>query len=170
MSLFTRTRVGLMLAVPLAVVLVASNPPAATEASWQRGEHASGSFAAITIPPPTLNGDCTYNLGPLGLYSYVSIYWFPPNGYDLVDAEMQASTSGLGSVLAPLTGFNMSTNTTGSPTAGYITNVRTNLLGGLLGLGTELQLSIVMKRYEWTSNPASVISNAGLTGKCRNVT
>ncbi|MFI2566496.1 hypothetical protein [Paenarthrobacter sp. NPDC018779] len=163
------------LAVALGMVLSTANPPAVTEAVWERNAYATGSFGTVTIPAPTLNGQCTYNPGPLGLNSYVRIFWLPPAGYTLAQAEMQASTSGLGSALAPLTGYNLATNTTGDATTGYVTDVRTNLLGGLLGLGTELQLAIVIKdpTTGWTSKSASVASNAGLIGglggNCRNL-
>lgn len=173
MSVFRRKRVALIVAVPLAVVFGAANPPAATEAGWQRGAFSTGSYGTVTIPAPTLNGACTYDPGFLGLGAYVRVLWKPPAGYALADAEMQASTSGLGSVLAPLTGYSLTANTTGSAAAGYVTDVPVNLLGGLLGLGTELQLAIVMKRYGWTSKSASVATNAGLVaglgGSCRNL-
>ncbi|MFK0006395.1 hypothetical protein ACIQTZ_05020 [Paenarthrobacter sp. NPDC090520] len=163
------------LALALGMVLTAANPPAVTQAAWERNAYATGGFGTVTIPAPTLNGHCTYNPGPLGLNSYVRIFWLPPAGYTLAQAEMQASTSGLGSALAPLTGYNLATNTTGDATTGYITDVRTNLLGGLLGLGTELQLAIVIKdpTTGWISKSASVASNAGLIaglgGTCRNL-
>jgi hypothetical protein len=164
---------GLLLAVPLAVVLSAMNPPAVTEAAWQHGQFASGSFGTVTIPAPALNGQCTYNPGILGLGAYVRILWKPPTGYTSANAEVQASTSGLGSALAPLTGFSLTSNTTGSPAAGYVTDVPVNLLGGLLGLGTELQIAIVIKDGSWTSKSASVATNAGLVaglgGSCRNL-
>ncbi|WP_426005710.1 hypothetical protein ACPFL9_02805 [Paenarthrobacter sp. NyZ202] len=162
-------------ALPVAMMLTASNPPAVTEASWARGTYASGNFGTVTIPAPTLNGQCTYNPGVLGLGAYVRIFWLPPSGYTLSQAEVQASTSGLGSALAPLTGYNLSINTTGSAAAGYVTDVPTNLLGGLLGLGTELQIAIVIRdpATSWTSKAASVASNAGLIaglgGNCRNL-
>ncbi|MDR6640398.1 hypothetical protein [Paenarthrobacter nitroguajacolicus] len=172
---FTGIRVGLALAVPLAVVLAASSPPSATEAGWQRDAYGAGTFGTITIPAPTLNGTCTYNPGIAGIGAYVRIFWKPPSGYTLANSEMQASTSGLGSLLAPLTGFSITSNTTGSAAAGYVTDVPVNLLGGLLGLGTELQLAIVVRDPVnlWVSKPASVATNAGLIaglgGSCRNL-
>ncbi|MCD4851205.1 hypothetical protein LN996_10325 [Arthrobacter sp. AK01] len=173
MNMFKRARVGLTVALPLAVVFSAVNPPAVTEAAWQRDQYSAGSFGTVTIPAPTLNGPCVYNNGIAGLGAYVRVYWKPPAGYALADAEMQASTSGLGSLLAPLTGYSLAGNTTGTAAGGYTTDVATNLLGGLLGLGTELQLAIVVKRYGWTSQPASVATNAGLIlglgGNCRNL-
>lgn len=173
MRLFKKARLAVLAALVVVVLLSASGPPAATEASWQDAELSLGSFTAATIPAPTLNGPCSYNPGLAGLGAYVRILWKAPAGYSLADAEMQASTSGLGSVLAPLTGFSLTSETTGTPAAGYVTDVPVNLLGGLLGLGTELQLGIVMKRHGWTSKAASVATNAGLVaglgGTCRNL-
>ncbi|MEQ4566585.1 hypothetical protein [Paenarthrobacter sp. CAP02] len=175
MNLFLKTRAAFLLAAPLAVVLVVSNPPAATEAAWQQEAYGTGTFGTITIPAPTLNGTCTYNPGIAGLGAYVRIFWKPPAGYTLANAEMQASTSGLGSLLAPLTGFSITSSTTGSAAAGYVTDVPVNLLGGLLGLGTELQLAIVVRDPVnlWVSKPASVATNAGpiagLGASCRNL-
>ena len=163
-----------LVASSLAVLLCASASPALTEASWRDTASSAATFAAATLPAPALNGQCTYNPGVLGLGAYVRIYWKAPLGYSLADAEMLASTSGLGSVLAPLTGFSFTATTTGSAAEGYVTDVPTNLLGGLLGLGSELELAIVVKRYGWTSKEAAVATNAGLVagigGTCRNLT
>jgi hypothetical protein len=58
----------------------------------------------------------------------------------------------------------------------YRTDVPTNLLGGLLGLGTELEIAFSIHDTEsgWESEPAAVASNAGLIaglgGSCRNLT
>ncbi|ASN18781.1 hypothetical protein [Arthrobacter sp. YN] len=173
MTVVKRARAGLLLALPLAVVLSVVNPPSVTEAAWQRGQFSAGSFGTVTIPAPTLNGQCTYDPGFLGVGAFVRILWKPPAGYTVASAELQASTSGLGSALAPLTGYNLAGNTTGNATSGYITEVQTNLLGGLIGLGTELQIAIVIKDLGWTSKSASVASNAGLVGglggNCRNL-
>ncbi|WP_405474456.1 signal peptidase I [Paenarthrobacter ilicis] len=166
---------GTALILVPAVLIPLSGTTGQTEASWQRSNPAPAYLGALTVPAPVLNGPCSYNPGVLGLGAYVRIRWLPPSTYSLTDAEVQASTSGLGSALAPLTGFSFSgSNTTGNALTGYVTDVPTNLLGGLLGLGTELQLAIVVKRYTWTSQAASVASNAGLVaglgGTCRNLT
>ncbi len=162
-----------VVAASLFAVLLPALAPPATDAAWQHSEAASGSFAAATIPAPTLNGHCSYIPNLLGLGAHVRIHWRAPQGYSFADAELQASTGGLGSVLAPLTGFSFTSTTTGSAATGYVTDVPVNLLGGLLGLGSELQLTIVMKRYGWTSNGASVATNAGLVAglgsSCRNL-
>jgi hypothetical protein len=149
-------------AAALAVVLSASAPPAVTDAAWQDPEISSGSFAAATIPPPTLNGQCSYNPGLLTGGPYVRILWKAPEGYSVDNAELQIATTGLGSVLAPVTGYSVATNTTGTPAGGYITDVRVSLVDGLIGLGSDFRLAIVMKRYGWTSKAASVRANAGV--------
>ncbi|WP_455835163.1 hypothetical protein [Pseudarthrobacter siccitolerans] len=143
----------------LAVLLSASAPLVVTDAAWQDTDALTGSFAAATIPAPTLNGECSYNgvLNP-----YVRIYWKAPAGYSVNDAELQVSSAGLGSVLAPVTGYSVTANTTGSAVAGYVTDVRVSVVDGLVGLLSDFRLAIVMKRYGWTSKAASVRANAGL--------
>ena len=159
-----------VLAASLVVLLSASTPPAVTDAAWQDTDVSTASFAAITIPAPTLTGDCSYNgvLNP-----YVRIYWKAPAGYSKEDAELQIASTGLGSVLAPVTGYSVATNTTGTPAAGYITDVRISVVDGLVGLLSDFRLAIVMKRYGWTSQPASVRANAGvalgLAASCSNM-
>jgi len=152
--------------------MAAGNLMGSTESAWQAEGHATGTLNAATVPAANLIRDCRYRPGVIGLGARVEVYWSTPEGYNLDDAQLWASTSGLGSVLAPLTGFNLRGNTTGSPGA-YTTTVPTNLLGGLLGLGSELEVSIVMSRQGWTSEPASVATNAGLLagigGSCRNL-
>lgn len=145
-----------------------------SDASWQRVQVTGGTFTTVSIPAVRLTAACRY-VSVLGLGGRVEIYWVPPTGYDLSKAQVWASTSGLGSVLAPLTGYNLSQNTRFDSAAGhYVTTVPTNLLGGLLGLGTELEVSIVINEHGWTSKPASTATNAGfiagLGGTCRNIT
>lgn len=144
-----------------------------TDASWSVSQTAAGSVQAGTVPAPRLTAECRYRPGLLGLGSRVEIYWAAPEDYTVADAELQASTSGLGSVLAPLTGFSLSGETSGSPDS-YTTEVPTNLLGGLLGLGSELEIALVISDRGWTSESASIATNAGLIGgiggSCRNLT
>jgi hypothetical protein len=146
-----------------------------SDASWQRTQVTNGAFAAATVPAARLTNPCRYFSGVLGLGARVEIFWAAPAGYDLSNAQVWASTSGLGSVLAPLTGYNVNGNTRSvSPAGHYVTTVPANLLGGLLGLGSELELSIVIGDHGWTSRPASTATNAGLLaglgGNCRNLT
>lgn len=145
-------------------------------ALWSDREQSTGSFSAAVVPAPTLTRACTYYPGLLGIGSQVRIHWALPAGYTLNDVQIRASTSGLGSVLAPLTGFNLSGNTHLQGDGTYRTDVSTNLLGGLLGLGTELEIALVLAPPGvggWQSRPASVASNAGLIaglgGNCRNL-
>lgn len=173
-----RTLLGSMI-VAVAVILGLSGAGqshvGSTHASWTSEAHAAGVLQADTIPPAELTAECRYRRGLLGIGARVEIYWAAPDGYKLEDAELLASTSGLGSVLEPLIGYSYEGNTE-STSEGYTTTVPTNLLGGLLGLGSELELAIVMthKDHEaWTSEPASVSTNAGLVaglgGSCDNL-
>jgi len=155
------------LALPSAV-----KPSAAT---WTDTETVASEFSAATVPAPTLTDPCEFNAGILGLGARVEIFWSLPDGYQLSDVEVQASTSGLGSILAPLTNFSTTASTTSLGNGVLRTDVPTNLLGGLLGLGSELQLALIVKGPgDWHSAPAAVATNAGLLAglgaTCRNLT
>lgn len=146
-----------------------------TMAAWTDSEGANGSFTAAKVPPPTLTKSCEYSPGVLGLGAKIEVYWKLPAGYQLSDVVVEASTSGLGSVLAPITGFSLTGNTTSTGGGTYTTDVPVNLLGGLLGLGSELEIAFFAKHASgWRSQPAAVASNAGLIaglgGTCRNLT
>lgn len=145
-----------------------------TTAGWTGSEEAAGAFSAATIPAPVLTQSCTFKPGLLGLGARVEVYWKLPAGYQLDDVTVEASTSGLGSVLAPITGFNLRSNTTSTGDGTYTTEVPVHLLGGLLGLGSELEIAFSVEHESgWQSEPASVASNAGLIGgiggNCRNL-
>ena len=161
----------------LAVALLLGVGATPTLAAWTDSEQVSASFEAETLPPPTLTRDCQFRPGLLGIGARVRIYWAIPEGYSLDDIQVEASTSGLGSILAPLTGFSVRGNTEQLADGTYQTEVPANLLGGLLGLGSELEIAIVLApddKGDWTSEAASVASNAGLIvglgGSCRNLT
>lgn len=146
-------------------------------ALWSDRVQGAGSFSAVVVPAPTLTRTCEYFPGLLGLGAEVRIYWALPPGYTLDNVQVRASTSGLGSVLAPLTGFNLRSSTQSLGGGTYRTAVPTNLLGGLLGLGSELEIALILAPPGvggWQSRPASVASNAGLLagigGTCRNLT
>ncbi len=167
----------LRLRVALAAGLVVGLGASASLAAWTDQEQATASFTADVIPAPTLTQTCEFRPGVLGLGARVRIHWALPAGYTLSDVEVHASTSGLGSVLAPLTSFSVIGNTQEQADGTYRTEVPANLLGGLLGLGSELEVAIVLVPGEvggWVSEPASVASNAGLIaglgGNCRNLT
>jgi len=161
-------------ALLVCVSVILPSTVASSDATWNDSESATGSISAATIPAPTRAANCAFNPGVLGLGARVQIYWYLPAGYSLSDIVTEASTSGLGSVLAPLTGFSASANSTVQPNGSYRTDVPTNLLGGLLGLGSELEISLAVKDQSgWTSQPIRVATNAGLLaglgGSCRNL-
>ena len=162
--------------VPLALVLGLTLPTSIdrTEAGWTSVTAVSADEPAVVFPGPTLTRACQFR-SILGLGAHVRVFWALPAGYTLSDVRVDASTSGLGSILAPLTGFSVSANTQRQADGTYHTDIPTNLLGGLLGLGSELELAIRVEDSTsgWASQPASVASNAGLIGglggNCRNL-
>ena len=175
-SRFSWKKARLFLAVVALLALVAG-PVAVngTLAGWNDTKESHGELIAATVPAPGLTQDCQFRPGLLGLGARVRIFWKLPDGYQLDDIVVKASTSGLGSVLAPLTGFNLSGNSTANGDGTYTTDVPTNLLGGLLGLGSELEIAFVVEHESgWQSETAAVASNAGLLagigGNCRNLT
>lgn len=169
-------RARLLLAVVALLALVLGSAAVnGTLAGWTDSKESHGEMAAATVPAPELTQDCRYRPGLLGIGASVRIFWRLPDGYQLDDIVVKASTSGLGSVLAPLTGFSLSGNTSSNGNGTYTTDVPTNLLGGLLGLGSELEIAFVIEHESgWQSEAAAVASNAGLLagigGNCRNLT
>lgn len=165
------------LRVMLAAFLVLGTGAGSSLALWTAKADATASFQAAVVPAPTLTQPCTFQGGILGVNARVRIFWALPAGCTLNDVQVRASTCGLGSVLAPITGFSLQNNSQRQPNGTYRTEVPTNLLGGLLGLGTELEIAIILAPASaggWTSRPDSVASNAGLIGgiggNCRNLT
>lgn len=144
-----------------------------TGGAYKSNTIVEGKFVATIIPAPVLTKACEYYAGMLGIGATVRIYWELPAGYGLYDIETVASTSGLGSTLAPLTGFDIVKNTTLLADGSYRTNIPTNLLGGLMGLGSELELGFVVATEYLSSVPATVATNGGLLagqgGTCRNL-
>ncbi|GAA1927610.1 hypothetical protein GCM10009689_02920 [Brevibacterium antiquum] len=162
---------ALIAGIALAILVLGLSGVRSTMAAWTDTEQSAGSFRAATVPAPTLTANCKYV--PVLLSGRVEIYWHLPTGYQLTDVDIEASTSGLGSVLAPLTGYNLSLNTTSTGGGNYTTKVPAGVLTGLLGSLGELQVSLFVKHTSgWRSGPASIASDAGLLfgGKCRNLT
>lgn len=165
-----RRKGGIAAALAACAVVVSAVP---TSAAWSDNEWTAGAgIGTYTVPPATLTKACAYNAGVAGLGAKVIIYWKLPSGFTLSQSTMYASQSGLGSALAPLTGFSMTASTTGNG-AELTTEVPVNLLGGLLGLGTDLELAIVINSGTWPSVPVKVRANPGLVGglggSCTNI-
>lgn len=127
----------------------------------------------INIEAPTLTAACEAKKGVLGLGSKVIIRWKAAEGYSMSNTELLASTSGLGSSLKSLDGYSLSTNTTSTGNGTYTTEIPTNVLGGLLGLGSEIEIALRTVDGEKVSDTASVATNGGLLGgmsfSCRNM-
>lgn len=141
--------------------IAGGNGTTPTEANWADAEVATGQFTALTVPPPTATRACEYR-SILGLGGRVYLYWTPPAGYEVSDMVIKASSNGLGTLLAPITGFSLSGNTTVVSGRNYKTTMSANLLGGLLGLNTALEVAIVTKDGTWESVPLSFETNAGV--------
>lgn len=167
---------GIGMLAPLALVVGCVLPVRAepVDAEWTAQSPARARMAAAQIPPISLARTCSFKPGILGVGARVEVYWRLPAGYQVSDVQVEASTKGLGSVLAPITGFSTANNTERGSDGVYTTTVRSNLLGGLLGLGSELELAFFVKDASgWTSQTRSVATNAGLLagigGTCRNL-
>ncbi|MGO2860197.1 MAG: hypothetical protein ACTIC1_03500 [Brevibacterium sp.] len=167
-----RSRAALASVALLALVL---GPVAVdgTLAAWKDSKTSQASFNAAKVPAPVLTAECKYRYPLLG-YGRVEIYWRLPEGYQLSDVVVETSTKGLGSLLSPLTGYDVSQNTITNGDGTYTTEVRTNLLGGLLGGGTRINIGLYVEHDSgWKSSSALVESSAGLLagigGSCHNL-
>lgn len=172
-SLRNRRVQALIAGLALVLLVFGLSGVRSTMAAWTDSKESTGSFEAATVPAPVLTKNCEYVPGVLGIGARVRIYWQIPAGYQLDDVAVEASTKGLGSVLAPITGFYLSPNTTSNGGGKYTTNVPTGLLGGLLGLGDQLEIAFFVEHEGgWRSKPASVVSYAQLlgSGTCSNLT
>lgn len=168
---------GVRVRAALATGLLLGLGATSSLAAWTGREHTSAAFEAATLPRPTLTQECEFVFaGLLGTRSHVDIYWSIPEEYGLEDVELEARASGIGAVLAPITGFDLDSSTTSLGGGTYRTQIVANLLTGLLGLGDELEVAIYLEPQgagTWTSEPAMVVSNAGLlslNSYCRNLT
>lgn len=127
----------------------------------------------VNIEAPTLTAACEANPGILGLGAKIIIHWKAAEGYSMSNTELLVSTRGLGSSLKLLDGFSLSANTTSTGNGTYSTEVPTRMLGGLLGLGSEIEIALRTVDGENVSDTASVATNggliAGLSLECRNI-
>lgn len=127
----------------------------------------------VTVGAPTLTEACGVKKGVMGLGAKIVIHWKAADGYSVENAEVLASTKGLGSALSTFEGFNLAANTTTNSDGSFSTEVPTNMLGGLLGLGSEIEIALRTVDGENVSDTASVATNggliAGLSLECRNI-
>lgn len=133
----------------------------------------SGGEVVEALAAPILTKECEARPGLLGLGARVRIVWKPAEGYGISNTEFVASTSGMGSPLASIDGFSLSGNTTSNGDGTFTTDIPTNLLGGLLGLGEEIEIALRTVDGEKVSDTASVATNGGLLAgiefSCRNL-
>mgnify|MGYP007082236748 CR=1 FL=1 len=148
------------LSLVLGLTIITEPMTAPTDAHWNASATAVSEFEAA-VPPPRLTRKCEYVPGVRGLGAHVKIYWAAPEGFSLENAQLLKSSSGLGTILAPITGFSFSSQTQAT-SEGYETTVPTGVLGGVAGLGDGLQVAIAMTKEGWTSQPASVTATSGI--------
>lgn len=152
-----------------------ADSPVAERSSIIRVNSGGSSEGVVeNIDAPVLTAECKFNEGVLGLGSDVEFYWEKPEGYSLDNIVVETSTSGLGSERAVLDGFNLSANTTLGSNGTYTTEIPTNMLGGSLGLGSEIEIAIYVQDNNGNkSDSVSIATNAGLIaglgGTCRNM-
>lgn len=152
-----RALVGLAVLAVAAALIV--SPPRSTLASWGDAESATGSFDALTVPPPALGPTCTLAPGALGLNPVVTITWTLPAGYAFGDVRYgYYNVTGLEVVTGGLLG---SVTTTGGPT--YTTKFGSGLLSGLLG-GSKSVGMLIVHPSGWMSKWATVTASMGLAG------
>lgn len=161
----------LSLTAVLGLTSATHSPLTETDAAWHTQQSVTSDFQAGTVPGAVLTRDCELRRNFLGIPTHVDIHWAPPAGYDLDDAELYRSETGLGTILKPLAGFDLDQQTSGDSQE-YTTTIQVGLLGGLLGLDA-LEVAIVMTNGSWVSDDvAAVETNAGLLiglgAFCRN--
>lgn len=167
------------LRVLLALGMVFAAGATGSLASWADDEHASAAFTATTLQAPTMTKNCSFVYGGLlgTRLDFVEVHWRLPEGAAFEDVVVSRSTDGLGSVLAPITGFDLGAATTGNADGSYTTRIPVSLLGGLLGLGAGLRIGVTIVpdvgNDEWRSETAMAEANlgiaAGIGAYCRSV-
>ena len=162
---------GFIAPVALVIGLVLPSSVQHTDAEWTRDFTAEATISTEGIPAPALTKRCEFKPGLLGVGARVLIHWSAPEGYALGDVVIEGATTGLGAILSPITGFNLYSSTQENPDGTYTTTIPANLLGGLLGFGTELNIALSVEHDSgWHSERVSVIANAGLVagvgGRC----
>lgn len=169
---WTRLRVLLVLG------LLCGSSTTASLASWTDQEGAAAAFTAASVPTPVMTRDCSFVYGILGLtVTHVEVHWRLPDGAAFEDVVISRSTDGIGSLLAPITGFSLEESTTQNADGTYSTRIPVSLLGGLLGLNAGLLVGITVVPDvgddAWRSETALAEANlgvvAGIAAYCRTV-
>lgn len=153
-----RALVG-MAVLAVAVALMVS-PPRPTLASWVDTEQSTGSFAAYTVPKPTITGCTASNI--LGAAS-LKITW----KYNSTTPAPSATFWFSSSSLLTLTLLPGSTTTTGPVSGEYTTTFSSGLLTGLLG--GPVYLGVAANQYGWQSQVSSATATVPAligTGTC----
>lgn len=100
------------------------------------------------------------------------IYWDHPEGYTLQQTTLQQATGGVGSILEPVLGFSVSSNTTQNGDGTYTTTIPAGLLG-LLGLGSTMRFGITVEDPSGRRLDTAIIEARSIDlgiGTCENLT
>lgn len=151
----------------LVLGLLCGGGSTASLASWADQEQAAATFTAAVVPAAELTRDCSFVYGLLGLtVTHVEVHWRLPEGAAFEDVVVSRSTDGLGSLLAPITGFSLAGSTSQNADGSYRTRIPVSLLGGLVGLNAGLRVGITVVPPEgddaWRSETAMVEANLGV--------
>jgi hypothetical protein len=138
-----RALVGLAVLALAAALLV--SPPRPTLASWADTEKATGSFAAYTVPKPTITSCSSSNVLGSG---NITIKWKYNSTSPTPTSTFWFSSSSL-ITLVLLPG---STTTTGPIAGEYTTSFSSGLLTGLLG--GPAYVGVAANQYGWGSQIA----------------
>lgn len=154
--------------VLLALGMVFAAGATGSLASWVDSERSSTTFTATVLQAPTMTKDCSFVYGGLlGLtLTHVEVYWRLPEGASFDDVVVSRSTDGLGSLLAPITGFDLGAATSQNADGSYTTRIPVSFLGGVAGLGAGLRVGITIVPdvggEQWRSDTAVAEANLGV--------
>ena len=147
-------------AVLAVVVTLLVAPPGDTEASWVDREQSRGSFAAYSVPKPTITACTSSNVLGSG---NVTIKWRYNSTSPTPTPSFWFSTTSAITVIL-LSG---STTTTGPVSGEYTTSFSSGLLTGLLG--GNAYVGVAASQYGWQSPIATATASLPAvigTGTC----
>lgn len=128
----------------------------------------------VSVPAASLTDNCVFNGGVMGIGAKISIFYSIPEGYSVDDIKVITSVQQNNDDMKDLEGFSLTDNTTNVSENNYKTDIKTNVLGGLLGLGSSMKVGLVVSNSDGVrSEPILVEANPGMVsgigGYCNNV-
>lgn len=147
-----RALVGVAILAVLGALLV--SPPRPTVAAWADSEKSTGSFAAYTVPKPTITS-CTANTS--GFNANITMKWSYNSTSPAPTSTIWFSTTSM-ATLAPLA--------TGVTTTGPVTGVYTTSYDAALNnsFGTTVYVGVSAAQLGWASQIATATAAIAYTG------